>query len=203
MTPYEILGVRENASQQEIKAAYRTLAKIYHPDVNAAPNAAAFFRLVQEAYETLSAPAQARQTANSTASASSTPPPPPANEPTYHFHHCTEEEINEIIKNQHIIKNKVFRFIVKIPVYLISGFLRLAILIVSFFDYFSKIIGGLYFALGCFNLLLTIFQTPRTASDWLSVGFCFVVAGVFVYALQAVALSWYSKVVTPLSKIVY
>ncbi|WP_407926849.1 DnaJ domain-containing protein [Caproicibacter fermentans] len=34
----------------------RALAKKYHPDVNDAPNAAAFFRLIQEAYETLSDP---------------------------------------------------------------------------------------------------------------------------------------------------
>lgn len=35
---------------------YRTLAKKYHPDVNDAPNTNAFFRLIQEVYETLSNP---------------------------------------------------------------------------------------------------------------------------------------------------
>ena len=31
--PYEVLGVRENANQREIKKAFRNLAKIYHPDL--------------------------------------------------------------------------------------------------------------------------------------------------------------------------
>ncbi len=57
MTYYETLGIDEDATQEQIKTAYRTLVKKYHPDVNDAPNAAAFFRLIQEAYETLGNPA--------------------------------------------------------------------------------------------------------------------------------------------------
>lgn len=50
---YEILGVQRSASQQEIKSAYRKLARKYHPDVNKAPDAQAKFKDINEAYEVL------------------------------------------------------------------------------------------------------------------------------------------------------
>jgi molecular chaperone DnaJ len=50
---YEILGVSKNASKDDIKAAYRKLAKQYHPDINKAPDAEKKFKEVQEAYDVL------------------------------------------------------------------------------------------------------------------------------------------------------
>jgi molecular chaperone DnaJ len=52
---YEILGVPESASESEIKAAYRRLAREFHPD-SGRPGDVARFREVQEAYDTLSDP---------------------------------------------------------------------------------------------------------------------------------------------------
>jgi len=51
---YETLGVSKTASQDEIKKAYRQLAKKYHPDVNKEPGAQEKFIEVQEAYDCLS-----------------------------------------------------------------------------------------------------------------------------------------------------
>ncbi len=51
---YEVLGVDKNASEDEIKSAFRKLAKKYHPDVCKEPDAADKFKEAQEAYAVLS-----------------------------------------------------------------------------------------------------------------------------------------------------
>ena len=51
---YKILGVDKKASDDEIKSAYRKLAKQYHPDVNKEPGAADKFKEISEAYAVLS-----------------------------------------------------------------------------------------------------------------------------------------------------
>ena len=57
---YRDLGLRRSATQTEIKAAYRDLAKRYHPDKNKAPNADTKFKQVAAAHETLSDPDKRR-----------------------------------------------------------------------------------------------------------------------------------------------
>lgn len=53
---YSVLDVPKTASQEEIKKAYRRLARQYHPDVNHDPDAEERFKEINEAYEILSDP---------------------------------------------------------------------------------------------------------------------------------------------------
>ena len=51
---YQILGVKRNAGDPEIKKAYRRLARQHHPDVNAGDKSSeAKFKQINEAYEVL------------------------------------------------------------------------------------------------------------------------------------------------------
>ena len=50
---YEILGLPINSSIEEIKKAYRKKARLYHPDINPAPDAKDHFISITEAYEFL------------------------------------------------------------------------------------------------------------------------------------------------------
>lgn len=76
---YEILGVKRESTEAEIKSAYRKLARKYHPDVNKTKEAEQKFKDLNEAYEVLS-DKQKRQRydslgANWQAGADFTPPP--------------------------------------------------------------------------------------------------------------------------------
>lgn len=50
-SPYSILGISENSSIDEVKSAYKKLAKKYHPDVNKEPDAEQKFKEISAAYE--------------------------------------------------------------------------------------------------------------------------------------------------------
>ena len=58
---YEVLGVSKDASDADIKSAFRKLAKKYHPDICKEPDAEEKFKEVQEAYAVLSDPTKRKQ----------------------------------------------------------------------------------------------------------------------------------------------
>lgn len=55
--PYEVLGVTANAPQEVIRAAYRVMAKLHHPDLNQkSTNESSTMALINQAYDILSCP---------------------------------------------------------------------------------------------------------------------------------------------------
>lgn len=52
-SPFAVLGLPDGASQDEVKSAYRKLAKKYHPDVNKEPGAEEQFKKITEAYDNI------------------------------------------------------------------------------------------------------------------------------------------------------
>ena len=115
---YDILGVSETATQDEIKNAYRNLVKKYHPDINPDPNAVEMMQNINIAYEVLSNlssrqqyDAQLRQKSK----ASTSTPPNPRQNTHYSSYSKTREEserdfdewIIEYLKRQRQ-KNKTY-----------------------------------------------------------------------------------------------
>jgi curved DNA-binding protein CbpA len=58
---YDVLQVTEKATPEQLKSAYRTLAKRYHPDTNHSPETDGNFRRINEAYQVLGDPAKRLQ----------------------------------------------------------------------------------------------------------------------------------------------
>lgn len=110
---YEILGVKTNVTNAELKAAYRKLARKYHPDINKETDAIEIFKQITTAYETLSNPQEREkynilqgiflQEEKKTSTNQQTPPPPPKQKQT--------SQTNQPQKNtkQYFSINKMFK----------------------------------------------------------------------------------------------
>ncbi len=121
---YAILGVHQNASEFEIKSAYRSLVKRYHPDKNSSISAKKLFLEVQQAYEVLSNPdrkntydwhlQKIQNLENQTkASQTSNRPTEGTNDYQSKRNEYKKQKAEEELKNQqHLwrMKQKVFRF---------------------------------------------------------------------------------------------
>jgi len=86
---YETLGVARNASQDEIRKAYRKLARKFHPDVSKEPGAENKFKEIAEAYEVLGDPQKRGKYDEFGAnyrSGDEFRPPPGWEEPSYQFY---------------------------------------------------------------------------------------------------------------------
>ena len=87
--PYEVLGVSHGASEDEIKTAYRRLAKRYHPDLNPGdPTAAQKMNEVNQAYDQIKNPQAYRQQATQNPYGSYTGS-------TYHYSQSSQNETYE------------------------------------------------------------------------------------------------------------
>jgi len=85
---YAILGITPKATPEEVRMAFRQMARIYHPDRNGAPDAEERFKDINDAYERLADP-QKRQVYDELLNVSPDPdtttsPPPPSAEPPSH-----------------------------------------------------------------------------------------------------------------------
>lgn len=83
---YAILGVKQNASEQDIKIAYRKLARKYHPDVSKEHKAEEKFKELQEAYAILKDPEKRAEYDN--------PPQPQFNRHQYSYSDTGSEAAN-------------------------------------------------------------------------------------------------------------
>ena len=87
MNRYDVLGVRDDATPEEVKKAYRKLAAMTHPDRNG-EEMTPLFRSVQDAYETLSSPLKRAAYDRELNKAPAPHPEPAAHagpQPTYHY----------------------------------------------------------------------------------------------------------------------
>jgi DnaJ-class molecular chaperone len=91
--PYKTLGLQRGAGPDEIRAAYRRLARVHHPDVSKSPDAARQFSALADAYQRLTDPKFKSRIDLST------PPPPPAPDMTEVIDEAAAAEVYDAFFN--------------------------------------------------------------------------------------------------------
>ena len=110
--PYYILNISRDASDQQVKNAYRKLAKRYHPDVSKETNAAEKFIAINEAYETiLNGTTQFEQIYETFTPPSHTPPTP---DPQARARQYAQAKYEEFVRNNTAFKQKWYYFPTKV-----------------------------------------------------------------------------------------
>lgn len=158
-THYEILGIEKTASQDEIKKAYRDAAKKYHPDANEVANAALIFRMVNDAYETLSNTTK-RSEYDKTLDEPNIQPPPQPTHTTYSYTYHEENEAEEPIRT---VTRRELPFPLSILWAIVRTLLKIILvpslsILVWFFSMSSVIIMGIS-AIVSFLLFLAVLMS--------------------------------------------
>lgn len=133
---YDILGLPRTASQEEIKQAYRMYSKKYHPDINPDPNAAAMFRLINEAYSALTSPQHKSEVVNTY-----------EDPQEYTDLHTDEEPSYRAQEKGHAfwwkIPLRVLRFLVRALLAAITWLLKFPIIIIGMIGYLFAAVAGI------------------------------------------------------------
>ncbi len=194
MTYYEILGIEENATPEQIKFAYRSLAKKYHPDVNDASNANVFFRLIQEAYEILSDGQSRSEYDNQNKTSSATDKN--SKETASNLYESRVEHIEEMLHeagqrqklyeqyvklvfNKHSFPAKILSILARIVLILLTPIIQLLYYVfrlisaVAIFASWVLMIAGIVGGIALIAELVRNNQSRQSIDVWLAVLACF------------------------------
>lgn len=175
---YEILGLEKTATKEEIKIAYRSLAKTYHPDVNSASNAAVFFRQVKEAFDVLYDDEQRRnydmRGNQEQRREYYEEPPKPEPESSYEYYYpdktASTYEPEQVMKKRPLIIRMVlgfFKLIIKGVLFIV---LRIIILFCFLGEFIVPIAHFLGYGIAILSVVLIVFMLKimgfESLKDW-------------------------------------
>jgi cation transport ATPase len=151
MDYYTVLGLERTATQQEIKSAYRKLASKYHPDVNDAANATAFFQLINEAYQTLY-DLDKRKGYDSDVGGVKQETPPPTEQPKPNNQANPQKSDFKFVRVNVTTVKKTGMFILLIPLKVLATLLLLLVMflhsVTTILAAIATLVGGLILLLG-------------------------------------------------------